>query len=380
MKIAYCFPEILPSRTARSIQVVNTCLALAGEIEELILYVPQGKSDAQEIFHYYGLEKAANIKVYFIKKSLGPFSSHKIYNFFLGSLLKRDRPDIFFSRHLQTAEFLLQWSEPLLYEAHEIFSEKRNASQKDAFLEKRVMENAAGTIFISHGLQRAMAEKYEISARQIIVPSSARRIASFTEKHVTQDRVNKFVYVGTTRYGWKGVDVLIAALELLPEHYVLEIVGDLDERFSRQQTVRRLQHQGRLICRGHLPSAEIFALMKEAQVAVIPNSARDRISAHFTSPLKLIEALCAGVAVVVSDLPSMREIVSEQEALFVQPDNPVSLAVGLQKLLEDGSLRKRLAENGWKRASEYSWQSRARKIAALAQTILHDLRYEKNGC
>ncbi|OKY75624.1 MAG: hypothetical protein BM485_07830 [Desulfobulbaceae bacterium DB1] len=370
MRLAYCYPEALPSKTARSIQVVNTCFALAGELEELILYVPQGVYAGGEIFSYYGLEKPSNLKISFIRKSLGPITSHKFYNYFLGVSLKKDQPDILFSRHLQTADFLLNHSAPLIYESHEIFSEKKNASTRDNLLEKKVMANASGVVFISQGLRRVMAEHYIITENQEIIPSSAKRIELFAEKQIKPENVNTFVYVGTTRYGWKGVDVLIDAVELLPEKYVLEIVGELDEKFSRQKKVVQLIEQGRLISRGYLQASEVFSFMRKTKVAVIPNSARDRISALFTSPLKLIEAISAGVAVVVSDLPSMREIVSENEAVFVQPDNPFSLAAGVRKLFEDDSLRNKLAENGWKRSREYSWQSRAQKIADLAQKIL----------
>ena len=372
MRLAYCFPEALPSKTARSVQAVGTCASLAEEVNELILYLPRGKFDGQAIFQYYGLEKPPNVSVSFLRKSIGPLSSHNLYNRNLSIALKKDRPDIFLSRHLPTAASLLKKPTPVIYEAHEIFAEKQNASKKDRLRETAVMENVQGTIFISQGLQRAMENMYKISGRRKIVPCSARRIPSWADRHCEHGRIDRFVYVGTSRYPWKGIDTLIEALSLLPEQCVLEIVGDLDERFCRRPEVMSLMESGRLVIRGHLPFSEIFLVLKEAQVAVVPNSARDRISAFFTSPLKLVEALAAGVAVVVSDLPSMREVVSEKEALFVSPDDPVSLANGIQKLLQDGSLRNRLAQNGWKRSCSFSWQNRARKIVELAQQILYD--------
>lgn len=370
MRIAYCYPEILPSRMARSIQVINTCVALAAECEQLFLYLPKAKCRVDDIFSFYGLSCPANLTVRFLRKSIGPFSSHKLYNLGLQSLLKKDKPDVIFSRHLKTADFLLGQGIPFLYEAHEIFSEKKRASAYDKICEERVLQNADGVIFISRGLQRAMVKQYGCPSLKTIIPNSANRIPSLTEKKVEKGGLNRFVYIGTTRYGWKGVDVLVQALEILPKQYYLEIAGELDEKFRNQESVTSLLNQGRLISRGYIHPSEVFCFMKEAQVAVIPNSARDSQSANFTCPLKLIEAMAAGVAVVVSDLPSIREIVSDKEAVLVKPDDPVALAEGIRTILEDHLLRQRLAKNAWLRAQSYSWQSRAGKIIDLAEKVL----------
>ncbi|MBI5559329.1 MAG: glycosyltransferase [Deltaproteobacteria bacterium] len=370
MKIAYCYPETLPSRKARSIQVVNTCRALAGEVEQVFLYLPRGKYDAGQIFNHYHMEHPANLRVRFLRKSFGPFSSHRLYNLFLAPALKQDRPDLVFTRHVQTGEFLLGQQWPLLYEAHEIFAEKKGAADSDRISEEKVLKNAGGVIFISQGLRSALADIHTLPPRTAVVPSGAGRIASLAEKGAEPEVVNRFVYVGTTRYAWKGVGTLLEALALLPEQYTLEIAGELDRKLSSLDAVRSLIRQGRLICHGHLDPPRVFSLLKNARVAVIPNSAGDRISARFTSPLKLIEALGAAVAVVVSDLPSMREIVSEHEAVFVRPDDPASLAAGIAKVMADAVLRRSLAEKGWRRAEEFTWRNRARKIVSLAEKVL----------
>lgn len=357
---------------ARSVQVVNTCRALAEKVEQVILYTPKTPFSADQIFSHYNLTCPSNLTVRFLRKSVGPVSTHKLYNFFLSTALKRDDPDVVFSRHLQTAEYLLKSSVPLLYEVHELFSEKKNASERDKVIEKMVLENAAGIIFISQGLQTALNKVFTLSQYQKVVPSGARVLDNFIEKKYEKGKINRFVYIGTTRYSWKGVDVLIQALDYLPENYCLEIVGVLDGQFLKQQKVKDLMQSGRLVSKGHMPSAKIFEFMLGVDLAVIPNSARDRISAHFTSPLKLIEALGAGVPVVVSDLPSIREIVSEKEAFLVQPDDPLALAAGIRQAFEGVDVRVRRARNGWQRSKEFSWQKRADKIVELARTVFSE--------
>ena len=74
----------------------------------------------------------------------------------------------------------------------------------------------------------------------------------------------------------------------------------------------------------HLPPQDIPQWLSVADVAVVPNSAKETISREYTSPLKLFEILAAGVPLVCSDLPSLRETVDESMALFAKADDSES--------------------------------------------------------
>jgi glycosyltransferase involved in cell wall biosynthesis len=75
--------------------------------------------------------------------------------------------------------------------------------------------------------------------------------------------------------------------------------------------------------------------------------------------------MAGGIAVVASDLPSIREIVTPNEALLVVPGCPRALADGIRHLLIDASLRRRLVENALSRVRDFSWERRAEKIVNL---------------
>jgi len=100
-------------------------------------------------------------------------------------------------------------------------------------------------------------------------------------------------------------------------------------------------------------------------VLVLPNSAQEPISREYTSPLKLFEYMAAGRPIVASDLPSLREVLSHSHnAWLVPPDDPAALAGALCTVRDDPALGSRLAAQASADIAAYTWDGRARRLAA----------------
>jgi glycosyltransferase involved in cell wall biosynthesis len=69
--------------------------------------------------------------------------------------------------------------------------------------------------------------------------------------------------------------------------------------------------------------------------------------------LSVLEAAMAGCALVLGDIPSLRENWSGA-AVFVPPNDVVGLATALQRLTADAELRTRLSTAARDRASRFS--------------------------
>jgi glycosyltransferase involved in cell wall biosynthesis len=64
------------------------------------------------------------------------------------------------------------------------------------------------------------------------------------------------------------------------------------------------------------------------------------------APLKILESMADGVAVVASDLPAVRELITDgHDGRLVPADRPADLARALRILLEYPELRERLGTN-----------------------------------
>ena len=62
------------------------------------------------------------------------------------------------------------------------------------------------------------------------------------------------------------------------------------------------------------------------------------------------------------DAPSLREVLTEDEAVYVAPDDPSALAAGIARLLGDDALRARLAGAMRARSADHTWDARADRI------------------
>ena len=164
------------------------------------------------------------------------------------------------------------------------------------------------------------------------------------------------IYTGHL-FPWKGVDTLVAARRLLPENYVIYIVGG--EKNNRRD-------EGGIVYIPFQAHEKIPLWLWAADVLVLPNTGKEKVSLYYTSPLKLFEYMASRRPIVASRLPSITEILSEEIAYLAEPDDPASFAVRIQEACNDGFEANRRAIEAEKRVRRsYTWEERARHLAPL---------------
>jgi glycosyltransferase involved in cell wall biosynthesis len=169
------------------------------------------------------------------------------------------------------------------------------------------------------------------------------------------------VYTGGL-LAWKGVDLLIEAARALPEVFVV-IAGGMDADVKRLRTLAGGLANVRID--GFQPPDKVALYLAAADVGVVPNRSKPDISARHTSPLKVFESMAAGLPLVASDVPSLRELLQDGvDAVLVKPDDAQALRAGIVKLLGDAPLRASMSERLRARAPAHTWDARAKRILA----------------
>lgn len=167
------------------------------------------------------------------------------------------------------------------------------------------------------------------------------------------------VYTGSL-LEWKGVDVLVEAMAALPEALLLVAGGPDGEALRLKARAAALPN---VRVHGFVEPQKVTDYLAAADVGVVPNRSHPAISARYTSPLKVFEAMAAGLPLVASDLPSLREILRHgHDAWLVEPDDPAALAAGLKRVLADPNLRTAMADRGRARSVEHTWDARAQRL------------------
>jgi glycosyltransferase involved in cell wall biosynthesis len=80
--------------------------------------------------------------------------------------------------------------------------------------------------------------------------------------------------------------------------------------------------------------------------------------------------MAAGCAVVAADLPSVREVLAEDEAVWAAPGDPEALAAGIRRLVKHPEQARRMGERLRERARNYTWEARTEKLVAIMRALV----------
>lgn len=134
------------------------------------------------------------------------------------------------------------------------------------------------------------------------------------------------------------------------------------ERAALEAEVGRAGLAGRVVCLGHLPASALPALFRGASLFLFPSLAEG-------FGLPVLEAMAAGIPVVASEIPALREL-AEGSAELVDPLSEAGIAEGIARLLGDARRRAELAARGPERARQFDWETTARRTAAAYAVAL----------
>ena len=366
MKILYLANIRLPTEKAHGVQIMKTCEALAQSGADVELVVPtRMNSISEDPFEYYGVSRSFRVTTLTVPDLVSLESA----GFFLTSLYFAERArwlasfresEIIYSRDALVLSQYILLGRRLVYEAHGAPALLARLVARFAY-RIVVISKATGESFISVGVPR----------EKIIVAPDGVDLEAFDHpesKEAARGRLGlpqdkKIVlYVGRVD-GWKGVDTLCDAAAFLADDTQVVIIGGEPEQVKLLQT-----RYPNVLFLGFRPYRELADNQAVADVLVLPNTGKSEVSMLYTSPLKLFTYMASGVPMVVSDTPATREVLDDGDAYFFTPDDAGSLADNIQIALDNEDQSLGMATRARSKASEYTWEERAREITSLIST------------
>ena len=392
-----------PTTQARGIQTVHTAhaLARAGWGVRLLAQRPAGlEVSTADALAGYGLEPHPRLRIVPLPvarvDSLEWLEIHKRlavtnWSYALACvadvLRLRMRPTAIVTRDPRLTWTFLRTRplhrRPVVYEVHEIFStrarenqsldpaEIRGVADRTRALEAGVFEQADLLLPLTQACAEILQEAYRVPPEKIaVVPDATTPPVGLLPARDAGSRT--VVYAGQL-YPWKGVDTLLRAMALLPEARLVVLGGrgspDDPDLVACRQVVCDLGISDRVDFRGFVPHGEVRATIAGAGAAVLPLP--DNLMArYFTSPLKLFDYMAAGVPIVASDLPTVREVLADGDnALLVAPGDPDGLAAAIRRLLVNPGLADRLRRTAFDQVNAYTWDARAARILEALERV-----------
>lgn len=375
MKIFYVANLRLPAERAYGIQIAKMCEAMGLAGHDIVLIYPKRKNiicAGKNLFDYYGIKQIFKIKEIispdFIKFNLGQMGywlSALFFYFYLFFYLVFNLRDykIVITRDFYGSLFFRVLGKKVVAEIHYLpdnfslfFEYFARLSDKIVVLTESIASKLSG---------------WGISRNKILVLPDGVDLASFDiklSKEEAREKIgfgaekNIVLYCGHL-YPWKGVYTLADASLLLDSGIkVIFVGGTANEDVPRLKEYVDKKGIKNIIITGPKNYSEVPYYLKSADILILPNSAKERISRFYTSPLKMFEYMASDRPIVAADITSLKEILNEENAIFFQPDNVQDLAEKIKMVFSKKSLAENIAIQALADAKEYSWQKRSEKL------------------
>ncbi|MBI5045444.1 MAG: glycosyltransferase [Candidatus Niyogibacteria bacterium] len=374
----------LPTEKAHGIQIMQMLSALVSNASpdaRTRLVIPRRVNKiTQSPFEYYGsrsdfqIKKLPCLDLMFLPafKSCWFWIESVSFAFFATIYFLFERGAVFYTRDALIAAVFFLLGKVVFYEIHDL-------PDRASFLHKLAWEGSRGLVAISDGLRKGLMER-GIDEKKIIVARDAVDVGKFDiresqsecRKKLALPLDKKIILYSGHLYTWKGADVLLQAARAFPfikrSEILFVFVGGTDEDVARfRGSVAGLPH---ILIAGHRPHQEIPFWLKAADILVMPNSAKEDISRLYTSPMKLFEYMAAGRPIIVSDTPSLREVLNENNAWLVRPDDPDAIVNCILDILDDLNKADVRAKRAQAEAREYTWDKRVIHILSFVEDLI----------
>ena len=341
----------LPHHSAESIHIVMTANELC-EVSDFELVTPakvwRGYTFSKKLDAYgSGLDTIKQSK--FVQ--LFPNDTT-----FLRKYCTTDYNGVFYCRQCLVAKYFLDKGFKVGLELHTLPSDSDFLFLKKAFNNN----NFRALIVITNSLKTDILEVVGSEfSKQIHVLADAADIKRFYYKPLSEKIKLKVGYIGSNFPG-KGWEVI----EKLPKESEndFHVYGFSNENNTFSNA----------FFYGKIPYSNIPKALDSFHIGLLPNQpdvvvANGANIGKYTSPMKLFEYMASGKVIIASDIPVIREVLTNNYNAILVPHNDIKAWVdAIDMLNNDISMYKRLQKQAYKDVCEkYSYKSRAEKIISI---------------
>ena len=389
MKIAIIAPTEIPARRANTLQVMKMAQAFLKSGHTMLMLVPKTRPGPapqwDELARHYGLHQEHPFPIEWLPAN----QRLRRYDFSLRAVnrARRWEADLIYTRLPQAAALAAALGSGTILETHDLPQGLLGPWLFRCFLKSR---SARRLVVITHALAHDLARNLgapESPPFTIIAPDGV-DLERYTDLPAPREArlrlgqanallhpipIDNFTagYTGHL-YPGRGSALLLDLAQRLPTITFL-IAGGEPQDVARLQAQANALALDNLILPGFVPNADLplyqaacDALLMPYQEQVAASSGGD--IARYLSPMKLFEYLACQRAIISSDLPVLREVLNESNALLLPPAEIDAWAETLKRLESETAgatvpvTCARLAAQARQDAAQYTWESRAVRI------------------
>ena len=267
----------------------------------------------------------------------------------------------------------------LVYDAHELTTELAYISRLERMgwrvLERFLIRRADEVITTGTYRAEYLAKKYRVAAPTVILncpplPAAEAYNRALREKlGLTDDTVPIILYQGGFIRG-RGLDKLVLAAAHL-DRGVLVLMGWGDLEAELRSLVKKKGLEQRVYFTEPVAPDRVVYYCMSASVGVVIYL-RTSLNNYYATPNKLYEYISAGLPVVSSDFPALKEVVEGYGlGCTFDPEKPESIAAAINRVLADEQRYDTMKRNALEAARIFNWENESRKLLEIYRRLSH---------
>ncbi len=294
-------------------------------------------------------------------------------------------PDLIQSYDLDLMHFMnfnvpLSYNRPYVVTIHDMVHHRLPGNKPSRFLHRlayrKVIEHAAKAakqiITVSNFSKKEIVELLKVPAEKIKVVYEAAIPVPVTDSDIAEVRqlyaITKpyVIFVGVMERK-KNIIALAQAFDILKDKYKLNIqmvmAGKIDQHYPEVvDQAQKIKYRRDLIFTGIVTDKEKYALYKGATAFV---------SASLFEGFGLpgVEAMGLGLPLVVSNTEVFNEVY-DNGAIYFDPNDPEDIAQKIYLLVSDDKYRQLVANQGFTRAQNFSWENAAKETIEIYNNVI----------
>lgn len=338
MRLLYFTPLTYPSRFGNRLQVMKMSAAFSTQADFALvlakLHVPQ-----EQIFEEYSIKKPFTVREVGLAL-LWPRSFWQAWRL-VALISEADAGTVFYTRDVLMAFWLTFLSRRF---RENYFFELHTLSRFPRWIYRRVLVSSRGIITTNARKKDDVVRIFGVDRGRVLVRGNGIDLEEFAalpgkEEARRQLGITTFkplvVYAGTVAQNY-GAGVMDVARRLLGGEAEIRVISG--------------EHKTLLLT------------TVAADILIAPYLAANDHFRLFMSPMKIKEYMAAGRAMIVSDLPAIREILDESAAFFVAPGDAQALADMIRFVIAHPDEAAERAQHAEERARDFTWTKRAEDI------------------
>ncbi len=395
VRLAYiAYPTSLTLRSANAIQTWSTLRALRQQAPDTLAIVPRWLREPSrfaEVGAVHLPRPAIGKLSRLYRSTLWYYAERSVFAAMTAAVVAweraRGRPVhvVYVRETLCAAWWAAVWGPllglPVIYEAHDLESwnpsraKERWAQPLLHLLDRAALTRSTAVASLTDDFRQLLARLGWRKPEEVAVIPDAFDDAAIVPGDRTAARaqigipahVPLIVYAGMT-FAYRGLDRLLAAFATvrttMPDARLVFVGGRPAEIAQLQAEAAQLHVDNAITWAGQRPHDEVTRYLQAADVLMIPDTVTDVTA----SPLKLFEYLASERAVVLPDIPALREVLPDVVGYYFRRGDTADMARALQTALTDPQRYER-AHAGQALVQQHTYTARAGRILALAADV-----------